>query len=105
MNRFKNIKNYKHGLNTLNSFTDFSQNLRTKSKQCLPQQLAWKKIPTQTKFKNKKSNSYKFMSDSAESNSTMTPQQYLGTSRHFSRRNFNKESDFIFIYCEITDLN
>ena len=45
------------------------------------------------------------MSDNAESNSTMTPQQYLGTSRHFSRRNFNKESDFIFIYCEITDLN
>ena len=34
--------------------------------------LAWKKIRAQTKFRNQKSNSYKFISDIAESNFTMT---------------------------------
>ena len=57
----------------MNCSTDFSQNLRTKSKQCLPKQLAWKTIRTQTKFRNKKSSSYKFgISDIAEFNFTIT---------------------------------
>ena len=56
----------------MNISTDFSQSLRTKSKQSLPQQVAWKKIRTKTKFRNKKSNFYKFLSDIAESNFTMT---------------------------------
>ena len=46
----------------------FTPPLRTKSKQCLPWQLAWKKnqkIRTQTKFRNKTSNSYKFIRDIA----------------------------------------
>ena len=51
----------------INSSTDFSPNLRTKSKQCLPYQLASKKIRTQTKFKNKQSNCNKYLSDIAES--------------------------------------
>ena len=56
----------------MNISTDFSQSSRTKSKQRLPWQLAWKKIRTQTKFRNKKSNAYQFISDIAESNFTMT---------------------------------
>ena len=62
----------------MNSSTDFSQILRTKSKQCQPKQLAWKKIRTltyrrtETKFRHKTSNSYQFVSDIAGSNFTMT---------------------------------
>ena len=51
----------------MNISTDFSQNWRTKSKRCLPKQLAWKKMPTQTKFGNKKLNSYNFISEISHS--------------------------------------
>ena len=45
----------------MNISTDFSQNLGTKSEQYMPQKLAWKKIRTQTIFRNIKSKSYKFV--------------------------------------------
>ena len=50
----------------MNSFTDFSQNLRTKSKQCQPQQVAWKKIRSLHK-QNLETNSQILVSDYAES--------------------------------------
>ena len=56
----------------MNISIDFSQSLETKSKQRLPYQLDWKKTRTQTKFRKKKSNFYKFIRDIAESNFTMT---------------------------------
>ena len=57
----------------MNISTDFSQNLGTKSEQYMPQKLAWKKIRTQTIFRNIKLKSYKFMiSDIAESSFTIT---------------------------------
>ena len=40
-------------MNTFNSSIDFSENLRTKPKQCQPKQLAWKTIRTKTKLKKK----------------------------------------------------
>ena len=57
----------------MNSSTNFSQNLITKLNNAyLSDTVAWKKTSTQTKFRNKKSNSYKFISDITESSFAMT---------------------------------
>ena len=58
----------------MNSSTDFFKTEELNQAMPILAIIAWKKVRTQTKFRNKKSNSYKLVRDVAESNFTIISQ-------------------------------